>query len=442
MLRSIRPSGVLAVVLAVSALTALTLPATASTRPEAATAVKAAAAPAKHKTNKPTSFTPIGNVLFNNANAGAAKRDVLIHKIIRTINATPKGSTIHLATWSYFDRPVTTALINAHRRGVSVRLVMSSEQAKASASYRRLRRALQHYGNDRRTPEMKSYAKTCKGACRGKAGTMHAKLYLFSQAGKATDVVMWGSPNLTSASERIQWNDLFTSTTRPKLYAYAESIFEQLWKEKTVDQPYAVEPFGHVAFSMLPYHGTDDWVTNTLKTVKCHGATGGTGVGGKTSILVAQAVIRGKVGDRIAHQLKRLYNDGCPMKILYSIRGVSTRKILESSSGRGAVPMRHYVQDTNGDGVFDKYLHMKVLAISGVVGANTATTMVEDGSPNWADMSVHNDEVVGYFYTAHIRAEYASWINYLWNHVPVSATYNSYARLAGPINPNAKISLG
>ena len=41
-----------------------------------------------------------------------------------------------------------------------------------------------------------------------------------------------------------------------------------------------------------------------------------------------------------------------------------------SSSGRGPVPMKHLVQDFNGDGEFDNYFHLKAMSIVGNVGGD------------------------------------------------------------------------
>ncbi|WP_310962360.1 phospholipase D family protein [Nocardioides terrisoli] len=425
-LRVLVPTLAIAVVLGVVALAA---PTTAATR-AAATQVAA-------RTTTP--WSPRSGPVFNDANGTWPERNRIARKIIRSIDGSKKGSTIRIATWSFFTRPALHALIRAHQRGVSVRLVMASGRAKQSPNYWTLKRALKK-GNRKRPPAMRSGARTCRATCRGTHGTLHSKLFLFSKVGHARDITMWGSPNLTSSAVRIQWNDLYTEANRKGLFDYASKIYRQLWRDQPVKDGYRVKNFGRVGFSALPYHGTSDWITKQLRKVRCSGAKGWGTVNGHTRIKIAQAVIRGTLGNRISRHLKSLYDSGCEVTILYSVRGRSVAKILESHSGRGAIPMRHFVQDTNGDGLYDKYLHMKVLAISGHIGSDPSAKLVMNGSENWANMSYHNDEIVGYFHNKSYR-QYSRWLTYLWRHVPVSVPPTYYARTRPPTNPYANLEL-
>jgi phosphatidylserine/phosphatidylglycerophosphate/cardiolipin synthase-like enzyme len=377
---------------------------------------------------KPRYLGPAYGITYNNANGKSRYRN--LHKILRAINHAPRGSSIRMVTWSYFYGPGTDALIAAHKRGVSVRLVMARAKSKESHDYRRLKRALGRYGNKYRPYALKSGAKACAATCRGHAGTMHAKMFMFSRTGPATDVIMWGSPNFTRASATLQWNDLFTWKYHPTLYDYGMSIFDQMWQDKEVAGPYKVVWDGSVGLGILPYRGTGDWVSNELRTVRCSGATGGTG-----------AVIRGTIGNRIATYLKKLWDQGCDIRILYTVRGVKARQILLAKSGRGPVPMRHYVQDTNGDGFYDKYLHMKVLVITGVMGSQTDARFVMNGSENWADMARGSDEEVGYFKGGAYTGKYLPWLNWLWHHVPKSAPFRGPTNLRKAINPYAHVDL-
>jgi hypothetical protein len=382
---------------------------------------------------------PADGVTFNNANGSSKWRNLT--KVLEAIRHAPRGSTIRVVTWSYFYGHGTDALIAAHRRGVSVRLVMARAKSKESHDFRRLKRALAGSGNSRRPYALRSGAKSCKATCRGRAGTMHAKMFLFSRTGPARDVIMWGSPNITRASATLQWNDLFTMKNRPVLYRYGMKVFDQMWQDRNVAGPYTIVRDGPVGLGVLPYRGTGDWVSNQLRTVRCSGATGGTGVGGRTKIRVAQAVIRGTIGNRIATYLKRLWNQGCDVRILYTVRGVKAGRILLAKSGRGPVPMRHYVQDTNGDGFYDKYLHMKVLVITGVMGGRTDARFVMNGSENWADMARGSDEEVGYFQGAAYTGRYLPWLNWLWHHVPRSAPFRGPTNLRRAIDPYAHVDL-
>jgi len=407
------------------------------TQGAAAPAAHHAAASAKAKGKKPKKPKPPYVVkegpIFNNATGPYRDKAKIQTQILGAINHAHKGSTIHIATWSFFSGPATNALINAHKRGVSVRFVMARGKSKHNPSFRRLKAALSK-GNAKRPKELRSAVRTCRATCRGTHGTMHSKIYLFSWTGKSRNVVMWGSANLTSAAVRIQWNDMFTST-RTALYDYVQQIYGQLWADKPHVGKYEIHQFGNIGFATLPAWKRDntDWVTDQLRQVKCTGATNVPG--GHTTIQIAQAITYGPIGDRIARHLRTLKSQGCSVSFIYTRLGKSTSRIL------GNIPKKHYVQDTNGDGFFDRYLHMKVMAIKGYIGTNRGATLVMNGSENWGPTSLGNDETVGYFTAPWIWNRYHKQLNWLWTHVPRSASYRGYRLGAPPANPYAHLEL-
>ena len=46
-----------------------------------------------------------------------------------------------------------------------------------------------------------------------------------------------------------------------------------------------------------------------------------------------------------------------------------------------------HLHDTNGDGLYDKYVHMKPMAISGNISGNPANKIVQNGSANWTSVA-------------------------------------------------------
>ena len=93
-------------------------------------------------------------------------------------------STIRIALYSFSDNRVADALIRAHRRCVSVKVLMNDHLSNRDVpAFGRLQRAL-GYDRDRR-----SYARRCKEGCRGSHGPLHTKMYLFTKTGKAANVV-------------------------------------------------------------------------------------------------------------------------------------------------------------------------------------------------------------------------------------------------------------
>ena len=139
------------------------------------------------------------------------------HKINRYIrNAianTPKGESMKLVTWNFSNQLFVNDIIAAHKRGVSVRLVMANgladDQSRTRGYYWQVKRALEK-GNKKRPGYLKSWARTCKNSCRGKEGIQHGKWFMFSRTGGRNMVVMSTSANLTDAAAYNQWNDLLT----------------------------------------------------------------------------------------------------------------------------------------------------------------------------------------------------------------------------------------
>jgi len=427
---------------AVLLLPAAAIQADAATSSGVRTSPVAAKAVVKTATSKRSRYWPKGGPTFNNPLGSRGSQTAIERRIVKAIDATPRHARIRFATWSFFNTPITGALIRAHKRGVSVRLVMPYNKAQASRPYRILRSVFHKYGNKKRKSwAAKSGVHACHATCRGSHGTMHSKVFLFSKTGKSDHVMMWGSANLTSMAARGQWNDMYTSNRRRGLYDYGNKIFNQYWRDKPTHGKYKVHKFGKVGYAVLPYHAKSDWVTKKLRTVTCKRAKNTKDH--RTHIQVAQAIIGGNMGIRIARHLRVLKREGCSVIVLYTRMSKKPRNLMSN------IPMRHIVQDNDGDGLFDRYLHMKVLTIRGHIGSDRGDTLVMNGSSNWSDFSMHNDETVGYFYAAKDWSKYSHWINYVFRHPPVSTAYrvqlNSRSMFGGriekPANPYKNLEL-
>ena len=120
-------------------------------------------------------------------------------------------------TWNYSNALYVNDIIAAHKRGVSVQIIMANGLAQsqgAGSYYPRTRDALAK-GNKKRSEDMISWFRTCKNSCRGKEGIQHGKFFMFSHTGGRNNVVMSTSANLTDAAAYVQWNDLLTIVDRP-----------------------------------------------------------------------------------------------------------------------------------------------------------------------------------------------------------------------------------
>jgi phosphatidylserine/phosphatidylglycerophosphate/cardiolipin synthase-like enzyme len=378
-------------------------------------------------------YTPTTGVRFNHPLRPKLKRRINTH-VLKTIQAVPKGAKIRALSWNVRSAPYRRALINAHRRGVSVRILMSRAVASRQApnqDYGILRRELRK-GNKKRPKAMKSWMRSCKASCRGPSGIAHAKWYIFSDAGKADWVVMSGSANLTEVAANNQWNDLYTVVGNRRLYGHFNHVFRQAAKDRPAKPAFLEFPMRNRSSAwFLPYRGRGadgDPVMKVLRPVKCAGANHHSGIRGHTAIRIAQTAILDERGQEIAKRLKYLHNHGCNIRLVYTVLGPDVGKILRRDGGHGPVPMRQIAQDFDDDGSFDRYLHMKAMSISGHYGRSTSTHLVYNGSQNWTAVSFASDEAGFTINSDGLERKYGNWVNVLFENPPP--------------NPNPRSALG
>jgi phosphatidylserine/phosphatidylglycerophosphate/cardiolipin synthase-like enzyme len=325
---------------------------------------------------------PVGLLL--NDPLGPRRRVILDH-VQRSIAATPRGEKIQIVVWNLDNQPMVRALLRAHRRGVAVQVVVSSNVD--NPSWTRLRTRLTRNTRD------DSFARKCWGTCRGGGGIMHTKFFLFSRVRGAHKVSMFGSVNLTTAAADRQWNDLVTLHD-PEVYDHFAAKFVEYARDRPVAEPYDVFENGSTSVTLFPAVGRNP-VAAEFRKVSCRGATGGTGTpGGRTRVRIAIAGWFDAFGDRVARQVRGLWDRGCDVRIVTTLTGRGVNRVLRAPRGRGPVPIREITIDRNEDLVPERYLHMKSVAISGVYAGDTASSVVITGSPNWSARAQRSDEVL------------------------------------------------
>ncbi|KRF03516.1 hypothetical protein ASG88_22185 [Nocardioides sp. Soil777] len=343
------------------------------------------------------------------------------HKINRYIRQaianTPKGQSMKLVTWNFSNQLFVNDIIAAHKRGVSVRLVMANglaeDQSRSNGYFWQVQRALQK-GNKKRPGYLKSWARTCKNSCRGKEGIQHGKWFMFSRTGGRNMVVMSTSANLTDAAAYNQWNDLLTVQGRQGTYAAYEAVFKEMSRDRQVKPAFRTFDDKNYDGWFFPQMGPlrNHNVIRLLNKVKCKGARGDAGKNGKTVIRVSQAVFNGRPGSAIAGKLRGLKKDGCNIKLVYGVLNNNSRKLLDN------IPSRTILEDTNGDGFVDRYVHMKALTISGVYGRNKSAHVVYQGSANFSGMATLSDEQGFIINSLALEKSYSKFINYLFKNPP------------------------
>lgn len=370
----------------------------------------------------PDHYSPPRGPKFNNPLAGREARGRIRRHLLRTINSVPGREQIRIASWNVKSTDIQNALIRAHERGVSVRVIIdrgNAGPAKPNPGFDRMTRAFAE-GQKSRKPSQKSFTRKCVSSCRYYSGIAHVKFFLFSKAGKAHNVVIYGSNNATDLAAHSQWNDMFTIKGQGNIYKEFLHVFDQMRRDQPVKQPY--ETYSHGVFTsyFYPYKGqgtSADPLLRDLNDIRCKGATGGTGTNGRTKIRIAQTSMHGARGKAIANRLRDMYEHGCDIKIVYAVFGNQVLSILRHTS-RGKVPIRQIAQDFDLDGVYDKYLHMKNMSVSGVYKDRTDANVTWNGSANWTGVALQSDEVVMRIIGPRIRAQYSNWVDYLFAHPP------------------------
>ncbi len=445
-----RPARILIALALVTGMLALSAPVNAdpSQSGPAKTTTTDSPATSERALAKPHRYSPAPGVVFNSALGPRADRNRVFGKIIAAINHAPAKSRIRVMSWNIMSRTAVDALLRAQARGVKVRVLMDNTNLVdiPNPGFKRLKASLKR-GNQSLPQRRRSYAKTCVQSCRGQRGAAHTKMYLFSKTGKAKNVVMQGSANLTVAGAINQWNDLYTWIDNSKLYSFAVRVYHQMWQDEPVVSQFVEMDTGKDLLGFTPLIGpggrTSDPVQDLLSQVTCTGATGGAGKGGRTVVRAAPDVMRNERGMAIAARLKELYAQGCDVRIAYTVMGVDIFRFLNQPTARGVVPKRHLVQDFDGDGEFDNYFHLKALTINGVWAGIPGAWLTLNGSSNWSGYAAVSDENFGIIKRRNTTMKYQRFIDFWYENFPKSKPHDN--RLdrgkVDPVDPYAHVDM-
>ncbi|WP_460711825.1 phospholipase D-like domain-containing protein [Nocardioides dilutus] len=324
---------------------------------------------------------PLGAVFSSPLDRNGGRE--ILSQVYRSIYASPKGSTIRLVVWNFADPAITTALIAAHKRGVRVQVVVA-ESTKNKQWYR-IRDALSKNTSDR------SFAVRCHNACRTDRYVMHAKIFLFSKAGSRRNISMFGSTNLTKAAGNRQWNDQVT-TANKGLYDFFVQTFKEYAADKVVSEGNDIYDNGRYRVVLFPVPETNP-VAEALEKVKCHPPQGSGAGKRRTVVRIAIAGWFDEFGLNIARQVRRLWDNGCDLRIVTTLAGRKINRVLKQRYGRGRVPIRQVTLDKDKDRIPEFYMHMKSIAVDGTYDGDPRAHMLFTGSPNWSGEARSSDEV-------------------------------------------------
>jgi phosphatidylserine/phosphatidylglycerophosphate/cardiolipin synthase-like enzyme len=358
----------------------------------------------------------------------AGQRSAIIGKVEQAINHTPAGETILIATY-LFDRVSSVdALINACRRGVSVRVILDGRivsgqsrrlvaalngdnvTPKRSGGWTKPRTgkcgrpfasnratqlstdqavtssvddpsaALTSWGKDR------SYVKNCSGSCRGNGANMHAKFYAFSRTGTARDVVIISSSNLNEGGASRGWNDMYTVKDRPKTYDLYLSVHREMMDDDEGDDRGQKEVVdGKYTTRIFPWPGVrrrDDPVMRDLNKVGCRGARG------RTLVHVSMFFWKGDRGNDIATKLLNLARNGCQVSIIYGAPSRNIADRLRAPARAGLISLYDSRWWLDEDEEVDVRTHHKYVLVNGRYGSQAQSWQVMTSTANWVDGSL------------------------------------------------------
>ena len=387
------------------------------------------------------SYTPPNGVKINNP-LRSDQRWRIFNTIINTIRSVPPGGKIRIASWNIRSDSAVRALVRAHRRGVSVRVLMDygndDPTRLPNPGFNWMRSQLRKDNNSARKPDMKSWARVCHASCESDHGMMHSKFFLFSRSGKARYIVMHGSANLTRVAAVDQWNNLYTIHNKP-IFDYMIGRFYQMAPDHFWARPTKYQGWRNIKIWNFPWAApfTGDPIINQLDKVRCGGVSGGTGYKGHTLIRIAQTVIGDRRGIAIAKKLAQLRGRGCKVRLVFTLLNPTARKILDDAG-----VWRHIVaKDPDQDYVYDKYLHLKAMTISGNWNGYSNARVAFDGSHNWNSMSLRSDETFAQVNFRGAFKAYSTFVDYyLYHPLPVrTPPTNSTERSS--INQFAKVQV-
>jgi phosphatidylserine/phosphatidylglycerophosphate/cardiolipin synthase-like enzyme len=408
----------------------------------AATAARVAGQPPQNYRIAPTSY-------FSYLNRSRADKLAIRSRVLRTINSTwggrktPAGlaregnGTIRIATWTFKDWGVARALVNARTRGVSVQVVAASSANSESGAWKwlkgRLGSRLYQPGHPE-TRDKVSFARACRGSCRGRGGTAHAKYFMFTNVSTAhtPHIVIQSSMNLTPMGYQGQWNQAHV-THNAGVYNHFMGIYRQTRIGRPVRAPYRNFTDGNIISSFYPMgsrRASTDPVMKMLNRTSCTGATAFSNR--RTRIRIINYTIYGDRGIWIAKKLRNLWNRGCDVKIIYAVSSRSVLSILRNGSGRGRIPMRQSVI-TNRKREIIKYNHSKWMTIAGNYGGDSSAWKTMSGSANWSLFAFTGDEQVQTIDSRGQALRYMSSFNTTWkqrsSHTPGFGIKGSEARM-------------
>lgn len=354
-------------------------------------------------------YVPRTKAVFNNPLGPAPAKHRISRSIEEAIRNAPRGSTVRISQYAFSRRDSAKAMIDAHRRGVNIRMVVNDHDE--TSAIKRVRRVL---GDD---ITQRSYVVVCRAGCRAeRGGNHHSKFLTFSRLGTGEKVVMVGSGNLTHRGGTWQFNDHVVITGQRTLYAVFAAVFDDMARDRPTSRSYWRIAKGRYIAEFLPVDSPRvDPIKRELSAVRCRGAAKGAGYKGRTVVRVSMWTWSGSRGLEIATMLRRMDKRGCKVEVIVGAPSAAVMDQLRRPGPNGGIAVRDSRVDRNSDGEVDLAVHHKYVLISGHHGDNRAAHRVVTGSLNMTTHALtHGDEVVLAMEGARIHSQYTKNFRWIW----------------------------
>ncbi|MFH9721855.1 phosphatidylserine/phosphatidylglycerophosphate/cardiolipin synthase family protein [Streptomyces sp. NPDC017254] len=387
-----------------------------------ALAVGASLTVAPSASAEPVLAVTTGAVFNEPSSADAAARGRILFHLADLVDGAETGSSVRISLYLFQSQYLADKLGAAHRRGVTVQVVLDHDSKSGAADSLTSQLAAPGAAD--------SWVRSCKDreACLAlDPGTSegdpdgwydnvnHNKFFLFSRTrGKGTvavdNVVVQSSGNLTGQDLGSWWNDALTVAGNKELSdAYTGYFTDQA--AAAIGQTPQVADYAHdtqagkAKVYFFPRSGSDT-VVNILKTVApagtatpCQGNGPGFGTSdGRTRIRIAQGHI---TRPEVARQLWELAEAGCHIEIVYrsldnwapdnTPMSQVANWLTRPTTGKGRIVLHQL--DNDGRGGTDS--HTKYLLIEGTYLNGVNKKIVFTGSHTYTVTALrYNDEAL------------------------------------------------
>ncbi|MEY3607158.1 MAG: hypothetical protein RL289_1338, partial [Actinomycetota bacterium] len=247
-------------------------------------------------------YTAKTETIFNNPLAKSSRdgelsnsRFAITNRISDMIDCAPRGSTIAMSWFSFTDDNIVNHLIQAHRKGVNVRVLVNSHATKKSSSSFTAVNTLKAALGTRITASTAnasvnpgSWLGSCNSGCltppkpkgvvfpsetEGEYPALHSKFFMITQAGAAKNIIGISSVNPTYEQAKVGFNNASVVVNDKTLFNSMNQYYADLANvargaNKVTAHRQLKSSSKTTNYYVYPKTGSDDILT-MLRDIKC-----------------------------------------------------------------------------------------------------------------------------------------------------------------------------